>query len=60
MCGASGGILGMRRDTVIRRIVTKVPEPFMPAEGACYADGVIFTLSEANGCVTDLQRVLIK
>lgn len=60
MCGASGGILGMRRDTVIRRIVTKVPEPFMPAEGACYADGVIFTLSEANGRVTDLQRVLIK
>ena len=36
---------------------TKLPGKFKCAEGAPFADGVIFTVNEANGRVTEIKRI---
>lgn len=57
MCGESGGILGMEIGSVIFKMKTKLPGKFKFAEGAPFADGVIFTVNEANGRVTEIKRI---
>ena len=57
MCGESGGILGMEIGSVIFKMKTKLPGKFKCAEGAPFADGVIFTVNEANGRVTEIKRI---
>ena len=57
MCGADGGILGMERDSVLRRYLTGVPSRFAPAEGAFYADAVIFSVDEASKKTQKVERV---
>ena len=57
MCGESGGVLGMNPDGVVRRMRTKLPIPFVPAEGRVVANGVIFTLDTNTGRVTDVCRI---
>ena len=57
MCGESGGVLGMNPEGVIKRMRTKMPIPFVPAEGRVVANGVIFTLNPSTGRVTDVRRI---
>ncbi len=57
MCGESGGILGMDADTVVLRMRSSLPHNFKAASGKCRADGVIFTLDNASGCVTEVTSV---
>ncbi|MBR6558360.1 MAG: TIGR00282 family metallophosphoesterase [Clostridia bacterium] len=44
MCGPDGGILGVRKDEVIRKLRTRLPVRFAPAEGDIYLCGAIITL----------------
>lgn len=44
MCGPDGGILGVRKDEVIRMLRTKLPVRFAPAEGELILCGAIITL----------------
>ena len=59
MCGESGGILGMNAERVVERMRTHLPKPFVAAQGACVADGVVFTLDTASGKITDVKPVKI-
>ena len=57
MCGESGGILGMDKDSVILRMRSKIPHSFKLAGGVPVANGVIFTLDTKSGRVTDIERI---
>ena len=59
MCGESGGILGMDVSSVISKVKNKMPGKFRSASGAPFADGVIFTLDDKSGRVTDIKRIKI-
>ena len=56
MCGESGGILGMDISTVLYKMKTKMPGRFKCADGAPYADGVIFELDE-KGKAVSVKRI---
>ncbi len=55
MCGESEGILGMDIGTVIYKLRTRMPTRLKPSTGACFADGVIFTVD--GGAVTEVTRI---
>lgn len=57
MCGESGGIIGMLPEVVVEKMRSHLPHRFVPARGACRADGVIFTLNTATGRVTEITPV---
>lgn len=57
MCGESGGVLGMDKDSVILRMRSSLPHKFKAASGPVVADGVIFTLDTSSGRVTGTERV---
>ena len=57
MCGESGGILGMDPEVVVLRMRSSLPHPFKAASGKCHADGVIFTLDNSSGRVTNIEPV---
>ena len=52
MCGESGGILGMDVATVLYKMKTKMPGKFKCADGAPFADGVIFELDASYKAVS--------
>ena len=56
MCGESGGILGMDVGTVLYKMKTKMPGKFKCADGAPFADGVIFEL-DAAGKAVSVERI---
>lgn len=56
MCGESGGILGMDISTVLYKMKTKMPGRFKCAEGAPFADGVIFEL-DGFGRAVSVERI---
>lgn len=57
MCGPKNSILGIDIDTVLSRMVHKLPERWIPAEGEIRALGVVFTLDEGTRRVTGVERV---
>lgn len=57
MCGESGGILGIDSSCVIHKMRTAIPIKYVPAEGPCYADGVIFDYDPTKRRVTSVKRV---
>lgn len=57
MCGESGGIIGMSPECVVEKMRTHLPNKFVAAKGPCRADGVIFTLNNVTGAVTDIEPV---
>ncbi len=59
MCGASGGVLGIDKNVVIKRYLTGLPHHYSPAEGAFYADAVIFTIDESTAKTVSLERVTL-
>ena len=56
MCGESGGILGMDVGTVLYKMKTKMPGKFKCADGAPFADGVIFEL-DTHGKAVSVERI---
>lgn len=59
MCGESGGILGIEKNSVIESIKTHMPPRFKVADGPVRASGAVFTLDTKDGRVTDIKRVKI-
>lgn len=59
MCGASGGVLGIDKETVIKRYLTALPIHYAPACGSFYADAVIFTVDESTAKTVSLERVVL-
>lgn len=59
MTGPVDSVLGLKTDCVIRKLTTKLPVRFEPADGPCRMDGVIFTCDESTGLCTAVERVSV-
>ncbi len=57
MCGASGGVLGISKESVLRHYLTGIPTRYAVAEGELFADAVIFTVDPATNTCASLERV---
>ncbi|MBP3436389.1 MAG: YmdB family metallophosphoesterase [Clostridia bacterium] len=60
MCGADGGIMGIKAETVIHRYLTALPARFQAAEGAFFADAVLFEVDEGQNKALSLSRLKIQ
>ncbi len=59
MCGAEGGIMGIKKECVIDRYLTGVGGKFVAAEGKITADGVLFTVDEKTKRTVAIERVIL-
>ena len=57
MCGESGGILGMDKETVILRMRTHLPHKFKASEGAPFANGVVFDIDNTTKLSKSVKRI---
>ena len=57
MCGESGGVLGMDKDTMIFRLKTRLPEKYKAAMGKCVANGVIFEIDTKTKKTVNITRI---
>lgn len=53
-------ILGMHPDAPIERLRLHTPARFLPGEGACQMDAVLFTLNDQTGKTTAVKRLQIR
>jgi metallophosphoesterase (TIGR00282 family) len=58
MCGESGGILGMDKETVVLRMKTHLPHKFKASDGAPYANAVIFDIDNSTKHCTSVKRII--
>lgn len=60
MTGSAEGILGVRKEAVIRRLKTGLPTRFESAEGACHMGGCIFDIDPDTGKTTKTERIYVR
>ncbi len=60
MTGPIESVLGVRPEQSIQSFLGGLPGRFRPAEGPCKAQGCIFTLDDATGLCTAVERVDIR
>lgn len=58
MCGSDSGILGMDRDTIIRRFRERIPLRCATAKGDERAHGALFTIDESSKKCISVERVV--
>ena len=58
MCGASGGVLGMNPELVVKHQRCRTPIKFEPASGVPKATGAIFDVDESSGKVRSIERII--
>jgi len=60
MTGPYDGILGVDKDTVIKRFVTQLPVRFnVVKSGSRQLNGVVVTIDQVTGRTTNIERILI-
>ena len=57
MCGSTAGVLGMKKETAVRRFLDHMPSAYETAEGAMEAQGALFELDPDSGRCLSVQRV---
>lgn len=57
MCGETGGILGLDKDTVVEKMRSHLPNKFKAAAGPPAAHGAIFELDDKTGAALSVRRV---
>lgn len=55
MTGPIDSVLGVKKDIIINRFVTKLPERFDYADGACKLDCVVFDIDRSTGRCTSAE-----
>lgn len=55
MTGVIDSVLGVDKEIIIRRFVTKLPERFVYAQGACKLNCVLFDIDRRTGRCTDAR-----
>ncbi|MBQ7485627.1 MAG: YmdB family metallophosphoesterase [Oscillospiraceae bacterium] len=60
MTGPIESVLGVRPEQSIDRFLGGLPERYRPADGPCKAQGCLFTLDDATGRCTAVERVDIR
>ena len=56
MTGPRDGVLGVRKETVIRKFIDQLPAKFDVADGFLQLSGVLIDVSE-SGRVTKIERI---
>lgn len=59
MCGPSDGILGMDRETVIKKFRTQLPVRFEVAAGPAQLNAVVITIDRTSGRAAKIERIRI-
>ncbi|MFD2616816.1 TIGR00282 family metallophosphoesterase [Terrilactibacillus laevilacticus] len=59
MTGPYDGIIGVQRDTVIRRFLTQMPARFESETGAAQLSAVVIDIDESTGKAKKIERCLI-
>lgn len=59
MTGPSEGILGMKKEIIIERFLTSLPQRFELAQGACAMDTVLIEVDEYTGKAQSIERMRI-
>lgn len=59
MTGPVNSCLGVRTELSIEKMRTKLPVRFAVADGPCAMDGVLFTLDDATGKCTAVERIRV-
>ena len=57
MTGVRDSILGVKKDIIIRRFMTQMPERFSLAEGKCEMCGVVFKIDDETDKCTQIVRI---
>ncbi len=57
MTGVEDSILGVRKDIIIRRFMTQMPERFSLAEGKCRLCGAVFKIDDKTNKCTEIVRI---
>lgn len=59
MTGPVNSVLGVKPEIIIQKTLTKMPARFDLADGDCCICGAIFTIDEATGKTTNVERLRI-
>jgi hypothetical protein len=57
MCGPTEGVIGMRREEVLRKFITQMPVRFEVAKGPIVLQGAMLELDPATGRATAIERL---
>ena len=57
MTGVADSILGVKKDIIIRRFMTQMPERFSLAEGKCEMCGAVFKIDDKTNKCTEIVRI---
>lgn len=57
MCGVEQSSLGMDFDLVLRRFLTKMPQPFKPAQGEFSLNGVFLDVDDISGMANEIRVI---
>jgi 2',3'-cyclic-nucleotide 2'-phosphodiesterase len=57
MCGPLDSVIGMKREGVLRRFVTQMPNRFEVASGPALVQGAIVDVDEATGTARSIERL---
>lgn len=57
MTGPADSILGMKKEIILKRFLTGMPQKFEIADGRGQFNGCIFTIDETTGSCTDVERL---
>ncbi len=60
MTGAIDSVLGVKKEIIINRFITKLPEKFEYAQGDCKLDCAVFNIDEKSGKSTSVERFEIR
>lgn len=60
MTGTIDSVLGVKKEIIIRKFKTKMPERFDLAEGDCRMDCVIFDIDDKTGRTTAVEQLEVK
>jgi metallophosphoesterase (TIGR00282 family) len=59
MTGGFDSVIGMNRESALKRFLTAMPERLQPAEGDLKLNAILLTLDESSGRATAIQRLQI-
>ncbi|MDK2798516.1 MAG: 2,3-cyclic-nucleotide 2-phosphodiesterase [Clostridiales bacterium] len=59
MTGPYDSILGVKKEIIINRFITHLPEKFQIADGPSQFNGIVFEIDELTGKTTNVNRIII-
>lgn len=57
MTGPAEGIIGVERETVLKRFLTQMPQRFYPARGPGELNGILLEIDEVTGTSLGIRRI---